>query len=225
MRTGPYHHGNLRAELLASAGRTLREQGPDQISLRELAREAGVSKSAPNRHFRDKQALLVALAVAGFERLNDEIVRAIADAGAPDIANAGAPDIADAGARAIPDARAGAGSDVTDRYVDDLRATAAAFVDFAVRETALLDLMFSLAKTSGVDDVAAAAEHLFATIGELIDRGQASGALRAGDPTRLTLLISAMFQGIAVLASGRRVSAAQTAALLDDAVGLFLADR
>ncbi|MBG0854215.1 TetR/AcrR family transcriptional regulator [Streptomyces spinoverrucosus] len=67
--TRPYHHGDLRAALLAGAERTLREKGAAALSLRELARETGVSHAAPGRHFKDKQALLDALALAGFERL------------------------------------------------------------------------------------------------------------------------------------------------------------
>lgn len=77
----PYHHGNLRAELLAEAERTLREQGIDQLSLRDLARQAGVSHAAPRRHFADRQALLDALAEAGFLRLGDELRAAIGTAG------------------------------------------------------------------------------------------------------------------------------------------------
>ncbi|MBF6298921.1 TetR/AcrR family transcriptional regulator [Nocardia amamiensis] len=68
-RARSYHHGDLRAELLQRAEATLRESGVDGLSLRGLARDIGVSHAAPTRHFKDKQALLDALAVAGFERL------------------------------------------------------------------------------------------------------------------------------------------------------------
>lgn len=68
-RPRPYHHGDLRAALVSRAEQTLREKGPDALSLRELARDLGVSHAAPSRHFKDKQALLDALAVTGFERL------------------------------------------------------------------------------------------------------------------------------------------------------------
>ena len=81
MADRPYHHGNLRAELLTEAERTLREQGIDQLSLRDLARQAGVSHAAPRRHFADRQALLDALAEAGFLRLGDELRAAIEAAG------------------------------------------------------------------------------------------------------------------------------------------------
>jgi AcrR family transcriptional regulator len=77
----PYHHGNLRAALLAEAERTLRERGIDELSLRDLARQAGVSHAAPRRHFADRQALLDALAEAGFLRLGDEMRAAIDTAG------------------------------------------------------------------------------------------------------------------------------------------------
>src|SRR3954469_1117500 len=75
-----YHHGNLRSELLEQAEQTLRERGAGELSLRELAREVGVSHAAPRRHFRDKQALLDALAESGFVRLGHELDRALARA-------------------------------------------------------------------------------------------------------------------------------------------------
>lgn len=67
-RTRRYHHGDLRAALLTRAEETLKEKGPAALSLRELARDLGVSHAAPSRHFKDKQALLDALAQSGFER-------------------------------------------------------------------------------------------------------------------------------------------------------------
>ena len=69
MTTRPYHHGGLRQALLARAEETLRESGAAGLSLRELAREIGVSHAAPRRHFNDKAALLDALAVEGFGRM------------------------------------------------------------------------------------------------------------------------------------------------------------
>jgi len=77
----PYHHGNLRTALLAEAERTLRDQGIDHLSLRDLARQAGVSHAAPRRHFGDRQALLDALAEVGFLRLGSEVRAAIETAG------------------------------------------------------------------------------------------------------------------------------------------------
>ncbi len=80
----PYHHGNLRAALLARAEEVVREHGVAALSLRELARDVGVSHGAPRRHFADKQALLDALAVDGFTRLGTELEEALgAHASAP----------------------------------------------------------------------------------------------------------------------------------------------
>src|ERR1700712_507777 len=76
MTERPYHHGGLRSALLTRAERTLQTAGVDGLSLRELAREVGVSHGAPRRHFRDKAALLDALATDGFVRLQ----RALEDA-------------------------------------------------------------------------------------------------------------------------------------------------
>ncbi|WP_158554814.1 TetR/AcrR family transcriptional regulator [Methylovirgula sp. 4M-Z18] len=67
--TTPYHHGDLRRALLDSASAILSETGRWDFSLREVAKRAGVSHNAPYRHFADKEALLAAVGVAGFEAL------------------------------------------------------------------------------------------------------------------------------------------------------------
>lgn len=68
-----YHHGDLRAALLEAAACVLEKDGPDAISLRELARRADVSHNAPYRHFPDRRALLDALAEEGFALLAGEL--------------------------------------------------------------------------------------------------------------------------------------------------------
>jgi len=73
-----YHHGDLRAAVLRRAEEILRESGAGSLSLRQIARDVGVSHGAPSRHFRDKQALLDALAVAGFDRIEAEFAAAVA---------------------------------------------------------------------------------------------------------------------------------------------------
>lgn len=75
----PYHHGNLRDAVLDLALKTLESQGSQNLSLRELSRDLEVSHSAFRRHFADKQALLHALAIHGFEQYRDTLTRAIAD--------------------------------------------------------------------------------------------------------------------------------------------------
>ncbi|WP_433192834.1 TetR/AcrR family transcriptional regulator [Nocardia sp. CA-107356] len=74
----PYHHGNLRVELLARAEHRLEQVGPDGLSLRGLARELSVSHAAPRRHFADKEALLDALAIRGLQRLGAELDAGVA---------------------------------------------------------------------------------------------------------------------------------------------------
>lgn len=78
MSPAAYHHGNLRSALLAQAEVALRQVGVDGLSLRQIARDLGVSHGAPARHFRDKQALLDALALDGFETLNTQLAGAAA---------------------------------------------------------------------------------------------------------------------------------------------------
>jgi AcrR family transcriptional regulator len=70
-RKTSYHHGNLREALLQAALGLVREQGPAAVSLREVARRAGVSHAAPAHHFGDKAGLLTALAVDGFVRFTE----------------------------------------------------------------------------------------------------------------------------------------------------------
>ena len=77
----PYHHGNLREALLRAGERALENPGAQNLSLRELARDVGVSHAASCRHFADKQALLDALAQSGWEQLGAILAAAIADAG------------------------------------------------------------------------------------------------------------------------------------------------
>jgi AcrR family transcriptional regulator len=69
MNRPTYHHGDLRAAILTEAARLVAERGADQVSLRELAREAGVSHAAPAHHFTDRRGLFTALAAQGFELL------------------------------------------------------------------------------------------------------------------------------------------------------------
>lgn len=72
-----YHHGNLRADLLARAWDVVDADGVDDLSLRRLARDAGVSHGASARHFRDRQALIDAVAVEGFSLLNSALTDAV----------------------------------------------------------------------------------------------------------------------------------------------------
>jgi AcrR family transcriptional regulator len=186
----PYHHGNLRTALLDQAQQTVRERGVEQLSLRDLARQIGVSHGAPRRHFADRQALLDALAQAGFERLGSELRAAVHAAG--------------------------------DGFEERLRATAAAYVQFATEDADLLELMFAGKHRDPTGALADAANRAFAVMFDLIVQGQANGALQPGDPERVGLVLFATIQGIATLVTAGLVQPDQVTGLVADATAYFL---
>lgn len=69
----PYHHGDLRRALVDAAIRILEREGPSALSLRAVAREAGVSPAAPYHHFKDKGELLDAVAHVGWDALGESM--------------------------------------------------------------------------------------------------------------------------------------------------------
>ena len=68
-KSKPYHHGDLRAALVSAARAIVEASGPEEVSLRGVAKAAGVSRAAPYHHFNDKQALLAGVAAEGFHEL------------------------------------------------------------------------------------------------------------------------------------------------------------
>jgi AcrR family transcriptional regulator len=77
----PYHHGNLRRALLDEALATIRAEGVEGVTLREIGARLGVSRTALYRHFADKRALLAAVATDGFRTLRQHLVGAWEDGG------------------------------------------------------------------------------------------------------------------------------------------------
>jgi AcrR family transcriptional regulator len=75
-----YHHGDLRNALVEIATELLAEEGVQGLSLRKMAQRAGVSHNAPYMHFADKEAVLAAIAEAGFRSLAVEVQAAISQA-------------------------------------------------------------------------------------------------------------------------------------------------
>ncbi|WP_369259993.1 TetR/AcrR family transcriptional regulator [Streptomyces sp. R35] len=65
----PYHHGDLRRAILSAALDVITAEGPSALSLRDLARRAGVSHAAPAHHFKDRTGLLTVIAAEGYELL------------------------------------------------------------------------------------------------------------------------------------------------------------
>lgn len=75
-----YHHGNLRDALLAEAIRVIEAQGVENVSIRQLAKNLGVSAAAPFRHFADRTALLTAVAEQATENLSQAVGAALEEA-------------------------------------------------------------------------------------------------------------------------------------------------
>src|ERR1700744_169751 len=201
MADRPYHHGHLRDTLLAEAERTLREQGAGQLSLRDLARQIGVSHAAPRRHFADRQALLDALAGAGVARLADEVAAAMEDAG--------------------PDFRArlrATGAAYVRFATED---TALMELMFTVKSAHPAGEGAAAGEGAGSGEMAEGAGRLFTIVGELIREGQRTGQLPPGDPERLRLLFMATAPGIAGIVTPGRPGAGQADGLIDDVVALF----
>ncbi len=75
-----YHHGDLKSALIDAAIQLLKRMTPAELSLRELARQAGVSAAAPYRHFKDKNELLAAISEQGYELKYQYMLKAIRSA-------------------------------------------------------------------------------------------------------------------------------------------------
>ncbi|MET8844304.1 TetR/AcrR family transcriptional regulator [Streptomyces rubiginosohelvolus] len=79
-----YHHGDLRAACLRAARELLEEDGSAGLSLRAVARRAGVSATAPYRHYADREALVSAVAAEGYRELATDLARAHPAPSTPD---------------------------------------------------------------------------------------------------------------------------------------------
>ncbi|GAA2898312.1 TetR/AcrR family transcriptional regulator [Microbacterium esteraromaticum] len=75
--TNRYHHGNLRSQVLEAAAKIIAAEGADALSMRDLARQAGVSHAAPAHHFGDRRGLFTALAADGFTGLADALLPSV----------------------------------------------------------------------------------------------------------------------------------------------------
>ena len=73
MKNNNYHHGDLKNALIQAGVEILASKGANGLSLREVAKRAGVSHSAPYAHFADKQALIAAIATEGHTHIHDAI--------------------------------------------------------------------------------------------------------------------------------------------------------
>lgn len=76
----PYHHGDLKASLIAATLEMVKEDQVHLVGFRELARQIGVSRTAPYRHFKDVEELLAEVAIQGFAKFIGELEKAVTQA-------------------------------------------------------------------------------------------------------------------------------------------------
>ncbi|MEV0037389.1 TetR/AcrR family transcriptional regulator [Streptomyces sp. NPDC050804] len=190
----PYHHGDLRTALLRQAERTLEEHGADGLSLRELARDVGVSHGAPRRHFSDKRALLDALAEEGYERLGRRLDAALNDS-------------------------EGELGDLTERLV----LFAQIYVEFAVEHRALLGLMHGSKEGSRGDRLRESNDRAFAAPVLLLAEARARGDIDPDTTGRVDMTVLAVLQGLAVLAATGMNGAKPLGVLVSETVETLLA--
>lgn len=165
----------------------LREVGVDGLSLRDLARRAGVSHGAPRSHFVDRQALLDALAESGFRQLAADVREALHG-----------------------------GSDVRARFLRVARA----YVDFAIDDAALMDLMFQAKADGRPDAVAAAADDLFTVLDSAMGPRRPGADEKARDVFKM--LFASTMQGIAALVAAHRIDRSTGNHLVEEAMDMML---
>jgi AcrR family transcriptional regulator len=198
-----YHHGDLRRALVDAAIPLLRDGGPEALTLRAVARAAGVSQTAPYRHFADRAELVAAVAESGFRRLHARLVDA---ARAP------------AAALGQPPATARAG----------LQAIAMAYVRFALEHPAEYRVMFGgdmATLAASRRDLATARDEVFALLRGGIAMLQEQGLVREGDSRTIALTAWALVHGLVMLALDGQVSGAEGASpeeLTRAATGLLM---
>jgi AcrR family transcriptional regulator len=190
-----YHHGDLRAALLTRAAEVVAAGGVDSLSLRELARDLGVSHGAPSRHFADKQALLDALSLDGFERLRITMAAVLPSEDDPRRAD----------------------------FAAQLTHLAAAYVRFAVANASLLVVMFA-AKTrqESPAELKTAVDRAFAAPLRAIQRAQETGEVVEGDVDAVATGILATMHGYAALVTAGLFHPDQSGAELAGVIGRLM---
>jgi AcrR family transcriptional regulator len=203
-RKDTYHHGDLRNALVASALKLIEQGGQAEFSLREAARDVGVSANAAYRHFEDKSALMTAAAADGHERLARRMQRSMT---------------------AVRDSATEAPASIA-RF----KAVGRAYVEFAADHPELFRLMFgecgAACLSGGVID--GGRETPWTLLGKALDALVADGLLRAENRPGAELKAWTVVHGFAALEldgttalpRGRQRAAALEAVLEFAVVGL-----
>ncbi|MFM7232221.1 MAG: TetR/AcrR family transcriptional regulator [bacterium] len=193
-----YHHGDLHNALVASAARLIERGGPSAFSLREAAREVGVSANAAYRHFDDKSALMTAVASDGLGRLARRMRQAM------DRAAATRSDVAPSVAR--------------------FKAVGRAYVEFALENPELFRAMFGECAARALQDEAGsrAAETPWGLLATTLDALVADGWLAPERRAGAELKAWSVVHGFAALALDGNPTASvtrQRAAQLESVLG------
>lgn len=196
----PYHHGDLRRQLLDAAAQLIRDEGEAALSMRKLAQAVGVSRTAPYHHFNDKQALLCAVAEEGFRRF-----RAIVTAG-------GGP------------AEATTHVDVLDEAA--IRQFISRYINFAVNNAEYYDLMFGGHLWKSQQLTASLKAEAYASFKIYVDQirhwQQSRLAAAAVDPLRYAQVSWSTLHGMSrLLIDGIYLDSAAVAAMSDSAANMF----
>jgi AcrR family transcriptional regulator len=175
MKKDTYHHGDLKNALIQAGGEILAGEGVGSLSLRKVASRAGVSHSAPYAHFKDKQALIAAISTEGFRRLYDHL-KSTADTFSTDPARM-------------------------------LSEVAYAYLTFALDSTASFKVMFSgiLEQEKAYLDFVAISKNNFELLIVLVEKCQAAGLLKAGDPGQIAVSVWSLVHGFTALLLERQI--------------------
>lgn len=175
-REAAYHHGDLRQALIDSALALIKEkQDAKTLSMREVARRAGVSNAAPYRHFADKDALLAAVAAKGFRILANYLRE-----GVNSVLGEPLQQLQASGVAYVKFAIA---------YPSYYRVMFSAFQPGDTKSSELNE--------AGLD--------AFGVLVEVIVSGQAAGQVRAGEPQQLAWVAWSLVHGLAMLVIERQL--------------------
>ncbi|MEU4365381.1 TetR/AcrR family transcriptional regulator [Promicromonospora sp. NPDC023987] len=168
-----YHHGSLRDELVEACVRLIETEGIGAVSLRRVAREAGVSPGAPYHHFPDRAALLSAIAARGFGLLTQDLLAAVGTS---------------PGGPSSPGVAGASGADDVSRAV-------AAYVAFARRRPGHFQVMFrpELSEPEKHPDLREAGDGALDVLTDLV------GRLGVADPHAMGITLWALGHGLASL--------------------------
>lgn len=172
-----YHHGDLRSALVEVATEMIAAEGVDALTLRELSRRIGVSRTAPYRHFADKSALLAAVAEQGFQRLHQRLQAVATQAAA------------------------------NEQPLDVFKQMGVAYIQFALENPTHYGLMFGnrASEAEPDPDLETAAKTVFDTLVTSLQQLQDAHLVKAGDPHLQAYVVWATVHGLSSLLIDKRI--------------------